>query len=141
MPRKDQGWITFQLTEAERQILESHCEQTHRSKTAVLRELVRTLEKSLVNRNPQSDLAAQQSRSKGFRSMRVSARNVFPAIVKQIRCGSINAEILLEIAPNVEAVSVITLSSAEGLQLVQGKQVYAMIKSSNVMVAVDDCSL
>ena len=70
--------------------------------------------------------------------MRVSARNVFPAIVRQVKLGSISAEILLEIAPNVEAVSVITRSAAEALQLKPGRQAYVTIKSSDVMVAVDD---
>ncbi len=134
MPRKDQGWITFQLPEAERQSLESYCEQTQRSKTDVLRELVRTLDRSSVNRNLQSP---PLDRDLEIRAMRVSARNVFPAIVKEVRLGSINAEILLEIAPNVEAVSIITRSSAESLELRSGRQVYAMVKSSDVMVGVD----
>ena len=70
--------------------------------------------------------------------MRVSARNVFPAIVRQVKLGSISAEILLEIAPDVEAVSTITRSSAEALQLKAGRHAYVTIKSSDVMVAVDD---
>ncbi|WP_373541175.1 molybdopterin-binding protein [Chamaesiphon sp.] len=140
MPRKDQGWITFQLPEAERQLLESYCERMQRSKTDVLRQLVRGLDREL------SDLSLQiatpqksaPTRNLEIRAMRVSARNVFPAIVKQVRLGSINAEILLEIAPNVEAVSVITRSSAEALELTAGKPAYVTIKSSDVMVAVDD---
>lgn len=137
MPRKDQGWITFQLPESERQLLEDYCGQSRRSKTDVLRELVRTLEKPSSNRNLRTDIYAKPSPSWEFRAMRVSARNVLPAIVKQLRYGSVNAEVILEIAPNVEAVSVITRSSAEALQLAEGQQVYAMIKSSDVMVAVD----
>ena len=134
MPRKDQGWLTFQLSEVERQLLERYCEQRQRSKTAVLRELVRTLDQEIPDRT----LPSTPPRSLEIRAMRVSARNVFPAIIKQVRLGSVNAEILLEIAPNVEAVSVITRSSAEGLQLVKGQRVYAMVKSSDVMVAVED---
>ena len=52
--------------------------------------------------------------------------------------GTISAEIVLEIAPNIEAVSVITRSSAEALQLKVGRHAYVTIKSSDVMVAVDD---
>ncbi|MFM7427121.1 MAG: transporter, partial [Elainella sp.] len=33
MPRKAQGWITFQSSEEERQILEQVCQQTQRTKT------------------------------------------------------------------------------------------------------------
>lgn len=139
MPRKDQGWITFQLPEAERQLLESYCDRTHRSKTDVLRELVRGLNREIVdlemNVNPPNP---PPNRNLEIRAMRVSARNVFPAIVKQVKLGSISAEILLEIAPNVEAVSTITRSSAEALQLTVGRYAYVTIKSSDVMVAVDD---
>lgn len=137
MPRKDQGWITFQLPEAERQLLESYCDRTHRSKTDVLRELVRTLEPEIPAVEPSPTPQTSMPHVE-IRAMRVSARNVFPAIVKQIKLGSISAEILLEIAPNVEAVSTITRSSAEALQLKAGKHAYVTIKSSDVMVAVDD---
>jgi molybdopterin-binding protein len=136
MPRKDQGWITFQLPEAERQLLASYCDRMQRSKTDVLRELVRGLDREIaaveMAVNPPVDCKLE------IRAMRVSARNVFPAIVKQVKLGSISAEILLEIAPNVEAVSVITRSSAETLQLQEGRHVYVAIKSSDVMIAVDD---
>jgi molybdopterin-binding protein len=150
VPRKDQGWITFQLPEAERQLLESYCERMHRSKTDVLRELVRTLDREILAVEPLEPSPNPQARSRSIgsaesiprdleiRAMRVSARNVFPAIVRQVKLGSINAEILLEIAPNVEAVSVITRSSAEALQLKSGRHAYVTIKSSDVMVAVDD---
>ncbi len=137
MPRKDQGWITFQLPEAERQLLENHCERMQRSKTDVLRELVRTLDRELPAVEP---APTPQTSIQGLeiRAMRVSARNVFPAIIRQVKLGSISAEILLEIAPNVEAVSVITRASAEALQLTAGRHAYITIKSSDVMVAVDD---
>jgi molybdopterin-binding protein len=138
MPRKDQGWITFQLPEAERQLLEGYCDRTQRSKTDVLRELVRTLDRELLSVEPTLKIESQIPQGLEIRAMRVSARNVFPAIVRQVKLGSINAEILLEIAPNVEAVSVITRSSAEALQLKAGRQAYVTIKSSDVMVAVDD---
>ncbi len=70
--------------------------------------------------------------------MRVSARNVFPAVIRQIQMGQVNAEVLLEIAPNVTVVSVITRASVEGLQLQVNQEAYAMIKSSDVMVALED---
>lgn len=136
MPRKDQGWITFQLPEADRQLLESYCDRTHRSKTDVLRELVRGLNREIVDL--EMTVNPPLNRNLEIRAMRVSARNVFPAIVKQVKLGSISAEILLEIAPNVEAVSTITRSSAEALQLTVGRYAYVTIKSSDVMVAVDD---
>jgi molybdopterin-binding protein len=136
MPRKDQGWITFQLPETERQLLENYCKQTQRGKTAILRELVRTLNRPVAA--PSS--IENQPRSIGeleLQPMRVSARNVFPAAIRRVTLGSINAEIMLEIAPNVEVVSIITRASAEALGLTPGKLAYAVIKSNDVMVAVD----
>lgn len=51
--------------------------------------------------------------------------------------GSVNTEVVLEVAPGVEVVSIITKSSAESLGLEVGKEAYAVIKSSDVMVAID----
>ncbi|WP_126147934.1 TOBE domain-containing protein [Synechococcus elongatus] len=141
MPRKDQGWITFQLPSAEQQLLEDYCEQTQRSKTDVLRELVRSLPSASTPSNsaPTSPASHHQPVSQdGPRPMRVSARNVFPAVIRQIQMGQVNAEVLLEIAPNVTVVSVITRASVEGLQLQVNQEAYAMIKSSDVMVALED---
>lgn len=69
--------------------------------------------------------------------MQISARNSLKGTVKQVVPGAINTEIVIEIAPGVEVVSVITKSSAEGLALGIGKAVYAVVKSSDVMVAID----
>ncbi|GAB1544924.1 molybdopterin-binding protein [Scytonema sp. NUACC21] len=69
--------------------------------------------------------------------MQVSARNALKATVKQVIEGSVNTEVILEIAPGVEVTSIITKSSAEKLQLTEGKQAYAIIKASDVMVAVE----
>jgi len=69
--------------------------------------------------------------------MKVSARNVLKGTVKKVVTGAVNTEVTLEIAPGVEITSMITRASAEYLGLAEGKQAYAVIKSSNVMVAVD----
>ncbi|WP_138496992.1 molybdopterin-binding protein [Nostoc sp. PA-18-2419] len=69
--------------------------------------------------------------------MEISARNSLKGTVKQIVHGSVNTEVTLEIAPGVELVSIITKSSAEKLELAEGKQAYAVIKSSDVIIAVD----
>lgn len=136
MPRKDQGWITFQLPAIERQLLEDYCQRTHRTKTDILRELVRNLERSSIG-TPAQRPALSPSLGIELGARRVSARNVFPAVVRRVTLGSINAEIALELAPALEAISTITRSSAEALELSSGKLVYAVIKSSDVMVAVD----
>jgi molybdopterin-binding protein len=69
--------------------------------------------------------------------MRLSARNVLKCKVKQITPGAVNSEIILELPGGNEIVSIITKSSAERLGLAKGKDAYAVIKASNVMIAVD----
>lgn len=43
MPRKEQGWITFQASPEEIELLEELCQKSQRTKTEVLRELLRSL--------------------------------------------------------------------------------------------------
>jgi molybdopterin-binding protein len=69
--------------------------------------------------------------------MKLSARNVLKGKVKKIIQGAVNSEIIIELPGSIEVVSVITKESVENLELKVGKDVYAVIKASNVMVAVD----
>jgi molybdopterin-binding protein len=69
--------------------------------------------------------------------MEISARNSLKSTVKKVVPGAVNTEVSLEIAPGVEVVAIITKSSAEKLGLAEGKQAYAVIKATDVMVAVD----
>ncbi|MBW4646083.1 MAG: molybdopterin-binding protein [Goleter apudmare HA4340-LM2] len=69
--------------------------------------------------------------------MEVSARNALKTTVKQVVTGSVNTEVTLELAPGVEIVAIITKSSADKLGLAEGKQAYAVIKASDVIVAID----
>jgi len=69
--------------------------------------------------------------------MKISARNTLKATVKKVLPGAVNTEVTLEIAPGFEVVAIITKASAENLELAEGKEAYAVIKSSDVMVAVD----
>jgi len=69
--------------------------------------------------------------------MKLSARNVLKGKIKQVKVGAVNTEVILELSKGVEVVSIITKESAESLQLAAGKDAYAVIKASNVMVAID----
>jgi molybdopterin-binding protein len=69
--------------------------------------------------------------------MKISARNVLKGKIKQITPGAVNSEIIVEVAGGVEMVSIITKSSAERLGLKTGKEVYAIVKASSVMIGVD----
>ena len=70
--------------------------------------------------------------------MKLSARNVLKGKVKAITHGAVDSEIVIELSPGVEVVSIITKTSAEGLGLTVGGTAYAIIKAPNVIVAVDD---
>ena len=69
--------------------------------------------------------------------MKISARNVLKGKVKQVKAGAVNTEVIVELPGGAEIVSVITKESAQNLKLAKGKAVYAVIKASNVMIAVD----
>jgi molybdopterin-binding protein len=69
--------------------------------------------------------------------MKISARNVLRGKVKKLIAGAVNSEVTIELAGGQEVVSIITKSSARNLGLKKGKAVYAVIKASNVMIAVD----
>jgi molybdopterin-binding protein len=67
--------------------------------------------------------------------MKISARNAIKGTVKSIHPGMVNTEVVIEVLPGIEVTSVITKSSAKNLDLKVGDIAYAVIKSSNVMVA------
>jgi len=69
--------------------------------------------------------------------MKISARNQLKGKIKSISEGSVNTEVVIELAPGVEITSIITKSSAQNLELKVGKEVYAVVKASNVMLGVD----
>lgn len=69
--------------------------------------------------------------------MKVSARNLVPGTVKSISNGMVSSEVVLEIAPGVEIVSVVTKNSVEAMGLAVGQPAKAMIKASSVMLVTD----
>jgi molybdopterin-binding protein len=69
--------------------------------------------------------------------MKISARNVLKGKVKSVTAGAVNSEVVVELPGGQQIVSVITKESADQLQLRVGKEVYAVVKASNVMIAVD----
>jgi molybdopterin-binding protein len=44
---------------------------------------------------------------------------------------------VVELAPGIEMVSIITKQSAEKLRLKPGSKAYAIVKASNVMIGID----
>jgi molybdopterin-binding protein len=49
----------------------------------------------------------------------------------------VNSEITIGLPGGIQVVSIITKKSAQNMRLSKGKEVYAVIKASNVMVATD----
>jgi molybdopterin-binding protein len=69
--------------------------------------------------------------------MDISARNTLKGKVKHISTGAVNTEVTVELPGGAEVVSIITKASAERLKLAAGKEVYAVIKASDVMIATE----
>ena len=69
--------------------------------------------------------------------MKLSARNLLKGKIKEVKPGAINTEVTVAFSGDSEIVSVITKASADRLGLAEGKEVYAVIKASNVLIAVD----
>jgi molybdopterin-binding protein len=69
--------------------------------------------------------------------MKLSARNVLKGKVLKVTPGAVNSEIILELSGGAQVASIITKESAQNLGLEVGKEAYAVIKASNVMIAID----
>jgi len=69
--------------------------------------------------------------------MKISARNVLKGKIASVKHGSVNSEVTIKLPGGTEIVSIITKKSAQNLRISKGKQAYAVIKATNVMLAVD----
>jgi molybdopterin-binding protein len=69
--------------------------------------------------------------------VKISARNQFSGTVKQLVRGPVSAEVTVTIAPGIEVVAVISTTSADNLDLADGKPARVFIKASSVLVGVD----
>lgn len=80
-----------------------------------------------------SDVAVPALSWKHF--LRTSARNMLLCKVAEVKHGAVNAEILLDVAEGIHLVAIITEASVTSLELAAGKDVFALIKSSFVVLA------
>jgi molybdopterin-binding protein len=69
--------------------------------------------------------------------MEISARNALKGTVKHVSPGAVNTEVTVELPGGAQVVSIITKASADRLKLAAGKEVYAVIKASDVMIATE----
>ncbi len=70
--------------------------------------------------------------------MKISARNQIKGKIVKLTTGAVNTEVVVEIAGGQLISSIITKTSAESLGLEVGKEVYAIVKASEVMIGIDE---
>ena len=69
--------------------------------------------------------------------MKISARNVLKGKVVRVIHGSVNSEVTIELPGGAQLVSIITNTSVDNLGLTEGKEAFAIIKASNVMIGIE----
>lgn len=69
--------------------------------------------------------------------MKVSARNVFSGKVAEIKKGAVNAEVLLNLKGGIQVAAIVTNGSIDNLELAVGKDAYAIIKASSIIIGAD----
>ncbi len=69
--------------------------------------------------------------------MRLSARNQLKGTIVEITEGAVNGIVKIDVNGQIIS-SVITMASIKELGLQPGKEAYAIIKASNVIIGVDD---
>lgn len=70
-------------------------------------------------------------------AMKISARNLLKGKVVSVEKGATTAHVKIEIAPGQVVTASITNESVDSLKLAVGAEAYAVVKASDVMVAVD----
>ncbi|MFO1108147.1 MAG: TOBE domain-containing protein [Bradyrhizobium sp.] len=68
--------------------------------------------------------------------MKLSARNIIKGKIVEVTKGATTAHVRIDIGGQI-ITSSITNEAVEELKLVKGQQAYVVIKSSDVMVAID----
>jgi molybdate transport system regulatory protein len=66
--------------------------------------------------------------------MEISARNKIKGIIEEITLGSVMAKVKINIGNGNMISSVITIESVTDLELKVGDEVYAIVKSTEVMI-------
>ncbi|BAL95427.1 TOBE domain-containing protein [Rubrivivax gelatinosus] len=72
----------------------------------------------------------------GVPTLRVSARNQIPGTVLQLQPGAVNTEVLLEVDGGGRLVAMVTPAAVQDLGLAPGVRATALVKASDVVLAV-----
>jgi molybdopterin-binding protein len=70
--------------------------------------------------------------------MKISGRNFIPGIIVEVKEGATTAHVRVEIASGIIITASITNEAVAELGLKKGEKVHALIKASDVMIAVGD---
>lgn len=70
-------------------------------------------------------------------TMKTSARNQLRGVVKTVRKGAVNADVILDLGNGLEVFANITKEAVEELGLKRGREAIALIKSSFVLLTTD----
>lgn len=68
---------------------------------------------------------------------RTSARNCLRGRVIRVQPGPVNAEVVLDLGEGVTLAAVITRGSLDDMHIKQGQEMFALIKSSHIILGVD----
>ncbi len=71
-----------------------------------------------------------------FAGYKLSARNQLTGVVRAIKAGAVNAEVIIALPGGVDVAATVTLESLAALQLSEGRQATAVFKASSVLLAV-----
>jgi len=66
--------------------------------------------------------------------MPISIRNQFPGKVKEVKLGTVMAEVIVQVGGGNQFISAITRDAAEDLSLKAGDDVTVLVKSTSVMI-------
>lgn len=70
--------------------------------------------------------------------MKLSARNQLKGTITAIHPGAVNATVIIELGSGEQITSTISMGALKDLKLEVGKQAYAVIKASSVMIGIDE---
>lgn len=70
-------------------------------------------------------------------ALKTTARNQFGGVVEHLTRGAVNAEVTVKLAGGQRLVSVVSLESVDCLDLEEGREVYALVQESAVLLTPD----
>lgn len=92
-----------------------------------------------VNPNQEADIGSFRQLLRRM-SMKSSARNQFAGPIEELKQGTVDCEVRLRLDEQLDLTAIITRESAENLGLAVGKDVQAFVKSSSILLVMDDAT-